>query len=72
MAFKKYQKVNIFDINTRIADDKYDYRKEFDAPKYYVKAFNMEANIDELDAWLIKNYQMSLEDFIVDDADDLP
>ena len=63
-----YEKKNIFDINERISEDNYDYRKTFDVPEYYVKAFNMEADVDALDKWLSDNYQMSLEDFIVDDT----
>lgn len=61
-----YEKVNIFDINERIAEDGYNYRKEFDLPKYYIKAFNLECDIDELDKWLDENHDMSLDDFVID------
>lgn len=63
-----YEKENIFNVNDRIAEDNYDYQQEFDKPEYYVKAFNLQADIDELDKWLINNYQMSLSDLIVDDT----
>ena len=57
--------INIFDINERIRENNYDYLEEFNKPKYYVKGFNLSANIDELEKWVNDNFQMSLEDFIV-------
>ncbi len=58
-------KENIFNVNERIDKDNYDYQEEFDTPEYYVKGFNLQANIDSLDRWLNENWQMSLEDFVV-------
>jgi hypothetical protein len=64
--YKDYQKYNIFDINERIAEDGYDYREAF---KYFdIKAFNLECDVDALEKWLNDNFQMSLDDFIVDDT----
>lgn len=60
------KKYNIFNINDRIAEDNYDYRDAFS--KYNIKAFNLDCDIDELDKWLNDNYQMSLDDFVVDDS----
>ena len=57
---------NVFDINDRIENDGYDYHKAFE--NYDMKAFNLDVDIDELENWLVKNYQMSLDDFIVDDT----
>ena len=61
-----YQKVNIFDINERIEEDNYDYQEAF--KDYDIRSFNLNVDIDALDRWLIENYQMSLDDFIVDDS----
>lgn len=63
---ENYEKKNIFDINDRIAEDEYDYREAF--KDYRIQSFNLEADIDELDRWLNEEYQMSLDDFIVDDS----
>ena len=59
-------RTNIFDINERIAVDNYNYRDAFS--DYGIKSFNLEADVDALEEWLNKNYQMSLNDFIVDDS----
>ncbi len=56
---------NIFDINDRIAEDGYDYQKAFSDKD--IKSFNLHVDMDELDKWL-SQYQMSLDDFIVDDT----
>ena len=64
--YKDYQKYNIFDINERIAEDGYDYREAF--KDINIKAFNLECDIDALEKWLNDTYQMSLDDFIVDDS----
>lgn len=58
---------NIFDINEQIFANDYDYRKKFEDEKIRIQAFNLDADLDELDAWL-SQYQMSLDDFIVDDS----
>ena len=58
-------KENIFDINERIKEDGYDYLSVFDDPIYYVKGFNLNANIDELEKWVNDNFQISLNDLIV-------
>ena len=60
---------DIFNINERIENDdpSYDYRKQFEG--YWIKAFNLEADIDALDEWLQDFCQMSLDDFIIDDSD---
>jgi hypothetical protein len=58
---------NIFDINTRIAEDGYDYQEAF--ADYNIRSFNLSADIDELDAWLQENAQMSLDDIVVDGTD---
>ena len=63
---KPWEQKNIFDINDRIDEDGYDYHKAFE--NYDMKAFNLNVDIDELENWLVKNYQMSLDDFIVDDT----
>ena len=63
---KQYQKYNIFDINTRIDQDNYKYQDAF--KDYGIKAFNLGADVDELERWLQSNYHMSLEDFVVDDT----
>ena len=63
---KPEDKANIFDINTRIREDKYDYNDAF--KNYRMKAFNLEANVDDLDRWAIENFQVSLKDLIVDDT----
>lgn len=63
---KDKDKYNIFDINTRIAEDGYDYREAF--KDFNMRAFNLECDVDELDAWLRDNFQMSLDDFVVDDT----
>ena len=76
-----YEKTNIFDINERISQDGYNYRNAasiednpsypkgydltFDTPQYYVKGFNLEIDIDELEKWLNEECQMSLDDFVV-------
>lgn len=65
-ALKPEDKTNIFDINTRIVEDKYKYQDAF--KDYKMKAFNLEANVDELDKWAIENFQISLKDLIVDDS----
>ena len=65
-TYKDYQKYNIFDINERIEKDGYDYREAF--KDYNIKAFNLECDIDALEKWLNDTYQMSLDDFIVDDS----
>lgn len=57
---------DIFDINTRIAEDNYNYREQFNG--YDIKSFNLEADIDALDKWLWDHCQMHLDDFIVDDG----
>lgn len=64
--YQDYQKYNIFDINERIAEDGYDYREAF--KDYNMRAFNLECDIDALDKWLNDNFQMSLDDFVVDDT----
>lgn len=64
-ALTNAEKKSIFDINTRIAEDNYDYLARFDRPTYRIKGFNLNADIDELEAWLQKEWQMSLDDFIV-------
>lgn len=83
ITYDDTEKENIFDINDRIAEDGYDYQKEFDGytknPEtgeyektsngYKMKAFNLDCNIDALDKWLNDNFQLSLDDFIVDDSD---
>lgn len=65
-VYKDYQKYNIFDINERIDKDYYKYREAF--KDYNIKAFNLECDIDALDKWLNDTYQMSLDDFVVDDS----
>ena len=55
-----------FDINERIAKDGYDYREAFE--NYRITAFNLGADIDELDKWLNDNYHITLDDIIVDDS----
>lgn len=60
------KKYDIFDVNERIAEDGYDYREAFE--NYRIRGFNLEADLDELERWLNKNHQMSLDDFIVDDS----
>lgn len=65
-AYEDYQKYNIFDINERIDKDGYDYRKAFE--NYNIRAFNLECDVDELEKWMNDNFQMSLDDFIVDDT----
>ena len=65
-TYKDYQKYNIFDINDRIAEDNYDYREAF--KDVNIKAFNLECDVDALEKWLNDTYQMSLDDFIVDDS----
>lgn len=57
---------NIFDVNKQITESNYDYREAFN--NYNIRSFNLEADIDALDKWLSDNYQMSLDDFIVDDT----
>ena len=57
---------DIFDINERIEEDNYDYRKQFEG--YGIKAFNLEADIDALDKWLWDFCKMTLDDFIIDDT----
>ena len=57
---------NIFDINNAISKEEYDYREAF--KNFRMKAFNLDVNIDELDAWLAQ-FQLSLDDFIVYDYD---
>lgn len=69
---KDSEKENIFDINTRITEDGYDYREEFNKNNYTMKAFNLECDIDALEKWLNDNFQMSLDDFIVEDYEDRP
>lgn len=56
---------NIFDVNERIAEDKYDYKDAF--RDYKIRAFNLQVDMDEIDEWL-SQYQLSLDDFIVDDT----
>lgn len=63
---KDYQKYNIFDINKRIEEDGYDYREAFN--DIWIKSFNLECDVDALDAWLYETCQMHLDDFIVDDS----
>ena len=63
---EEYEKYNIFDINERIEEDDYNYRDAFKG--YGIRAFNLECNVDKLEAWLNKYHQMSLEDFVVDDT----
>lgn len=63
-----YEKQNIFDVNERIQQDGYDYRKTFDKEEYYIRGFNLEADIDAIEKWLNDEYQLSLEDFVVDDS----
>lgn len=58
-------KTDCFDINTRISQEAYDYLERFDKVHYRVKGFNLNADIDELEAWLQKEWQMSLDDFVV-------
>jgi hypothetical protein len=65
-ALQDYEKYNIFDINDRISEDNYDYREAFDS--YRIKSFNLEVDIDALEVWLNTEYQMSLDDFVVDDS----
>lgn len=61
-----WEKKNIFDINAMIESENYDYQEAF---KYFdIRSFNLKADIDELEKWLNDNYQMSLDDFIVDDT----
>jgi hypothetical protein len=60
------KKYNVFSINDRIAEDGYDYHEAFE--NYRITAFNLGADIDELEKWLNDNCQMSLEDFVVDDS----
>ena len=57
---------DIFDVNERIAEDNYNYREQFNG--YDIKSFNLEADVDALDAWLWDFCQMRLDDFIVDDS----
>ena len=57
---------NIFDINKEIQENGYDYQKAFE--NYNIKGFNLQADIDAIDKWLSENYQMSVDDFIVDDS----
>lgn len=64
--YQDYQKYNIFDINERIEEDGYDYREAFE--DFNIKAFNLECDVDALEKWLNDTYQMSLDDFIVDDT----
>ena len=65
-TYQDYQKYNIFDINERIEEDGYDYREAF--KEYSIRAFNLECDVDALEKWLNDTYQMSLDDFIVDDT----
>lgn len=60
------EKEDIFDVNEMIEKIDYNYRKQFEG--YKIKSFNLEADIDELDRWLREYYQMSLDDFVVDDG----
>jgi len=60
---------NIFDVNQQIADNGYDYQKEFDQPHLKVKSFNLQADIDALNLWLNETYQMDLSDFIVEEGE---
>jgi hypothetical protein len=64
--YQDYQKYNIFDVNERIEKDGYDYREAFN--NFNIKAFNLECDVDALEKWLNDNYQMSLDDFIVDNT----
>lgn len=57
---------NDFDINDEIENNNYNYQDTF--KDYNIKAFNLEADIDELDKWLQENCYMSLDDFIIDDS----
>ena len=59
------EKENIFNVNTRIAEDNYDYRALFAEMGLKVKGFNLEADIDALEKWMNLEWQMSLDDFIV-------
>ena len=65
-TYQDYQKYNIFDINERITEDGYDYHEAF--KDYNIRAFNLECDVDALEKWLNDTYQMSLDDFIVDDS----
>lgn len=65
-TYEDYQKYNIFDINERIEEDDYDYREAF--KDYGIRAFNLECDVDALEKWLNDTYQMSLDDFVVDDS----
>ena len=64
-ALEDYEKKNIFDINERIKKEKYDYLDRFNTPEYYIKGFNLEANIDSLEKWLNDEWQISLSDLVV-------
>ena len=57
-----------FNINERISEDGYDYRKAFEHCN--MKAFNLECDVDRLETWLNNNFQMSLDDFVVQDNPD--
>lgn len=60
------ERENIFDINRAIAEADYNYNEAF--KNFRMKAFNLDVNMDELDAWLAQ-FQLSLDDFIVYDYD---
>ena len=60
------ERENIFDINKAISEADYNYNEAFKYSR--MKAFNLDVDIDELDAWL-SQFQLSLDDFIVYDYD---
>lgn len=65
-ALEDYEKYNIFSINDRIEQDDYKYQEAFE--DYRIASFNLGIDIDELEKWINDNYQMSLEDLVVDDS----
>ena len=62
------EKKNIFDINERINEDNYNYKEAF--KEWEIKAFNLEADVDALETWLNENWQMSLDDFVINGTEE--
>ena len=59
------EQTNIFNINKEISERRLDYRDIFNSHNLKVKGFNLKADIDALETWLNKEWQMSLEDLVV-------
>ena len=59
------KKYDVFDVNKQISERNYDYQELFARCGIRMKAFNLNIDIDALEDWLNKEWQMSLSDFIV-------